>query len=100
MVGSGVIGVQLNGAPEFLLGSLPVTIMILDDQRQSRVGIGKVIVEFEGPECRSAGFVQKLSRWNAAITAKQRVRVRHCGVRLCVIRVTSYRLLEVVDRLP
>ena len=56
------VGVQLDRAPKFTLGALPVPIVPKPDETHHRVGLGKLIVHLESPERRRPGFLDFLTR--------------------------------------
>ena len=86
MVGRGMAGVELDGAPELALRLRPVPVQPELYEGQRGVGLGQVRVDLEGPHGRRPGAGQGLARRKHGVPgrAEQRVAVGQASVRECV----------------
>ena len=57
-----IIGNQFDGPLEFLLGSLPVVIVVLNYQSERGVGFRKFVVELYSADCGCAGARRSICR--------------------------------------
>src|ERR1017187_6863020 len=96
VVSRSVIRVELNGPAEFLLRSLPVPIVVLDNQRQRGVGFRQVVINLKRADRRGAGFGHELALLKRART-QQGICIRKPGIGAGRVGILGDGLLIIVN---
>src|SRR5579863_7327300 len=95
---SGVVGIELDGAAIFLLGGLPVPVVVLRDEREGGVPLSKRVVERTRLERGCARLRHVDAGGRVAVAAEDGVSIREPGIGAGVVRIASDGLLKPGDR--
>src|SRR5215475_6441386 len=97
VVGGCVVWVQPNGLAVLVLGSLPVPVVVLDNQRKGGMRLGEVRVDSQ----RVQGGISRLRHVfglrSAGVAANQCITVGQSSIGERVFRILGDRLLKIID---
>src|SRR5438105_3400581 len=95
MMRSGVVRVELYGAPEFMLGAVEIPIVVGNDLRQRSMCFRQIIIYRKRRHCHCLSLRHPFLWWSSAKYGKQRVRVCQTRLRQRVTWIFVDGLLEI-----